>query len=373
MTTAGGDSSLLRRLNTTAVLRTLYGGGPFTLSELVRATAVTRATVENALAALVRQGWAAEVPPAADGRRPVGRPPRRYRFRAESGCVVGLDIGAHKVLAVVADLGGEVRAVRQTAVARDVLPEDRLAAAWKLGHRARRAAGFEADQVRAVGVGATGVVNAAGTVLVSELLPGWAGTELPVELGKSFGAPVAAGNDTNVALLAEHWRGVAAGARDVLFLHAGHEISAGLLIGGRVHQGRHGAAGEIGMLPAAGWSDTARAMSEGWGEDIGALFEAARSRDAKAVESLRRFCEGLTHGAAAMVLAVDPELVVLGGGLSRAGDLLADPLRRGLREACLFPVPVAVSELGVEAVALGAVRLALDEVERELFEMAGVT
>ncbi|MEV6110276.1 ROK family transcriptional regulator [Streptomyces sp. NPDC051940] len=367
MTTAGGDSSLLRRLNTTAVLRVLYGGGEFTLSELVRATAVTRATVENALATLIRQGWAQEVPPAADGRRPVGRPARRYRFRSEAGCVLGLDIGVHKVLAVAADLHGVVRAVRQTEVASDLAPAQRLAAATALGQRTRRAAGFEAARVRAVGAGATGVVNAEGTVILSDLLPGWAGTELAVSLAADFGVPAAAGNDTNLAALAEHWRGASAGVRDVLHLHAGHEISAGLVIGGRLHRGRHGAAGELGILPASGWPDTPRRLRETWGADVEGLFAAARARDTKALQALRSFCDRLAQGAAALVLAVDPELVVLGGGLSRAGVLLADPLRRRLRELCLFPVRVAVSELGVEAVALGAVRLAMDEVEKELF------
>ncbi|MFD1933213.1 MULTISPECIES: ROK family protein [Nonomuraea] len=73
---------------------------------------------------------------------------------------------------------------------------------------------------------------------------------------------------------------------------------------------------------------------------------------------------------AATVLTVDPQLVVIGGGLSQAGDLLAEPLRAELARLCLFPVQVETSILGDESVAMGAVRLALDRVEEELFSVA---
>ncbi len=82
------------------------------------------------------------------------------------------------------------------------------------------------------------------------------------------------------------------------------------------------------------------------------------------------FVADLATGVAATVLTVDPQLVVIGGGLSQAGDLLAEPLRAELARLCLFPVQVETSILGDESVAMGAVRLALDRVEEELFSVA---
>ncbi|WP_371630117.1 ROK family transcriptional regulator [Streptomyces sp. NBC_00341] len=377
MTVAGGDSSLLRRLNAAAVLRVLYEARSLTLTELVQSTTVTRATVENALTGLVEQGWVEEVAPPADGRRQVGRPAKSYRFRVEAGCVLGLDIGMHKVLAMVTDLGGQVLATRQTAVSPSLPAAGRIAAARTLGHRTLRGAGLRAADVQAVGVGSTGIVDAAGRVRLSSLLPDWTGTDLPGAFTEPFGAEVVAANDTKIAALGEHWNGAATGARDVLYIHAGRHISAGALIDGRLHTGRNGASAEIGNLPAARWRSAPehplRWLDEGRDEgrdDVEDLFAAVRANDASALKTLEHYADDLVQGIAAMVLAMDPELVVIGGGVSLAGDLLLDPLRERLDALCLFPVDVVASRLGDQSVATGAVRLALDAVEKRLFEVS---
>ncbi|GAA1366847.1 ROK family transcriptional regulator [Streptomyces beijiangensis] len=364
---------MLRRLNAAAVLRVLYEAQSLTLTELVQSTAVTRATVENALAGLTEQSWVEEVAPDADGPRQVGRPAKRYRFRAEAGCVLGLDIGVHTVRAVVTDLKGEVLGVRHTAVTPGLPGAERIAAARVLGRRALRGCDRTTAEVRAVGIGTTGIVDASGKVTLSALLPDWAGTDLCAALAEPFDAPVVVGNDSKLAALGEHWKGAAAAARDVLYIHAGRGISAGMLIDAKVHAGRRGAAGEIGNLPASRWH-TAPARLLGWtGEgqgDAEALFAAVRERDPRALRILEQYADDLVQGVAAMVLALDPELVVVGGGVARAGDLLLDPLRSRLDGLVLFPVEVVASTLGDRSVALGAVRLALDEVEKQLFEVA---
>ncbi|MEK2494056.1 ROK family transcriptional regulator [Kitasatospora purpeofusca] len=373
MTVIGGDSSLLRRLNAAAVLRALHGAESLTLTELVRSIGVARATVENALTGLVEQSWAEEVAPVTDGARSVGRPAKRYRFRAEAGCVLGFDIGANKILAVVADLKGEVLGSRRTAVAPDLPPAERIAAARALGHRALRGADLPVTDVRAAGVGTTGIVDASGVVRLSSLLPGWTGVDLAAALGDPFDAPVVVGNDTKLAALGESWRGAATEARDMLYIHAGRRISAGILIDGRVHRGHHGAAGEIGGLPASGWP-TAPGRLRGWSDtgqgDAEGLFAAVRTGDPRALAALERYADDLAQGIAAVVLSLDPELVVVGGGVSQAGDLLLDPLRGRLLDQCLFPVELVASQLGDRSVALGAVRLSLDLVERHLFEVS---
>ncbi|MFE2557869.1 ROK family protein [Streptomyces sp. NPDC059352] len=373
MTVTGGDSSLLRRLNAAAVLRVLHEAESLTLTQLVRSIGVARATVENALTGLVEHSWVEEVAPVTDGARSVGRPAKRYRFRAEAGCVLGFDIGAYKILAVITDLKGEVLGSRQTAVTPDLPSAERIAAARTLGHRTLRGAGLRAADVRAVGIGTTGIVDSSGVVRLSALLPDWTGVDLVAALGEPFGAPVVAGNDTNLAALGERWRGSATEARDVLYIHAGRRISAGILIDGRVHAGRHGAAGEIGVLPASSWP-TAPGRLLGWsGEgqgDAEELFAAVRSADPRALAALDRYADDLAQGIAAVVLTFDPELVVIGGGVSQAGRLLLDPLRDRLAGQCLFPVEVVTSALGDRSVALGAARLSLDLVERQLFEVS---
>ncbi|MEB8339503.1 ROK family protein [Streptomyces endophyticus] len=350
------------------MLRALHAAGPpgLTLTELVRSTEVARATVENALAGLVELHLAAEAEPDEDAPRQVGRPAKRYRFHAAAGRVLGLDVGVHKVLAVVADLSGTVLGVRRTAVSPELPPERRLAAARALGRRALRGTGE--GPVRAVGVGTTGIVTADHTVAVSSRLPGWAGTDLAADFREGFGAPVVAGNDSKLAALGERWRGSARTMRDVVYVHVGRRISTGIVLGGTVLHGTHGAAGEIGELPGSDWHRAHERLLARWGTPE-ALFAAVRERDRSAARALDSFIADLVQGIAPVVLTVDPEAVVIGGGLSRAGDVLLDPLRARLSEVTLFPVAVVGSELGDEAVAHGALRLALDTVEAQLFGM----
>ncbi|NUR85736.1 MAG: ROK family protein [Nonomuraea sp.] len=365
MTLTGQDPALLRRLNAAAVLRALHAADELTLTQLVKATSVSRATVEDVIAGL--EELVEEVGLRAGDPRPVGRPAKRYRFRAEAGYAVGLDVGPNKVLAVTADLKGRIVDRRRTAVTPETGNADRVAAARTVVRRTLRAVGVEPERVRALGVATTGVVSPAdGRILISDRLPGWTGVDLAAELAGLTAGPVLVGNDTNLAALAEHWVGAAVGAQDVLCLLAGRSLAAGLLIGGKVHQGRNGAAGEIGVMRAFGWYTAFdRFLAHGGGTE--SIFEAVRQGDAEAAAVVRAFARDLAKGVGAAVLTMDPELVVLGGGLSSAGELLTTPLREELDELCLFPVRVAASTLGSESAALGAVRLALDHVETGLF------
>ncbi|MFE0153923.1 ROK family protein [Nonomuraea sp. NPDC059007] len=374
MTLTGQDPALLRRLNAAAVLRALHGAEELTLTQIVKMTSVSRATVEDVLAGL--PGLVEEVVPPPGGPRAVGRPAKRYRFRAEAGHVVGLDIGPHKVLAVTADLKGTIVDTRRSAVTPATDPAARIAAAKAVVRRSLRSAGV--SSVRALGVGTTGVVDpAVGKVVLSDRLPAWTGMDLRSALDGLAGGPVLVGNDTNLAAVAERWRGAAAGTDDVLCILVGRSIAAGLLIGGKLHQGRNGAAGEIGVMRAFGWYTALDRFLAYAGHDpdregsarsaAERVFEAVRQGDEEAATIVRAFAQDLAKGIGAAVLTVDPELVVVGGGMSGAGELLAAPLRAALSEICLFPVRVEASTLGTESVALGAVRLALDHVEDELF------
>jgi predicted NBD/HSP70 family sugar kinase len=159
---------------------------------------------------------------------------------------------------------------------------------------------------------------------------------------------------------------VARYAKDFVYLLAGLRTGLGLVIGGRLHRGFGGAAGEIGALPAAGWIRAQEHLRRDDGE-AGDVFAAARAGDRSALAAVRRYVRDLSVGTAALVLTLDPQMVVLGGGFSRSADVLLDLLRRELDKQCIRTPEVLASQLGDEAVALGAVRLALDDAELRLF------
>ncbi|MBO3677834.1 ROK family protein [Streptomyces sp. NEAU-YJ-81] len=388
----GGDPSLLRRINSAVVLHALRaatasgtatesgpddaGGcaGSASLTDLTRVTGLSRPTVEGVIDGLADSGLVVEVPAEEGGVRRQGRPARRFRFRAEAGHLLGIEIGAHRVAALLSDLDGHalgsiVREVSEKASADERLERVRTAVADLL-----RRAGVARFSLRAVGVGSPGIVEADGTVHLCTALPGWTGLPLGERLRRSFRCPVLVENDANTAAVAEHWKGAAVGSDDVVFVLAGLSPGAGSLIGGRLHRGFGGAAGEIGALHLLGREAAPEEVLSTTGEPLNPLDEAqvahvfalARDGDVRARAAVDRFVRRLVHDTAALVLALDPEVVVVGGWAAGLDGVLA-PLRDELSRYCLRAPEVTLSLLGEAAVTTGALRLALDHVEQELF------
>ncbi|WFB06210.1 ROK family protein [Streptomyces sp. LX-29] len=382
----GGDPSLLRRINSAVVLHALRAAtaprpgsgrrtpGSATLTDLARSTGLSRPTVEGVVEGLMAGGLAAEAAPEDDGVRRQGRPARRFRFRAEAGHLLGIEIGPHRVAALLSDLDGRVLGSAVREVAQSAPADERLRRVRDAVTDLLARTGVTRDGLRAVGVGTPGIIEADGTVRLGTALPGWTGLALGERLGRSFRCPVLVENDANAAAVAEHWKGAAVGSDDVVFVLAGLSPGAGSLIGGRLHRGFGGAAGEIGALHLLGREATPEQMLSTTGEPLLPLDEAqvvrvfalARKGDPRARAAVDRFIQRLVHDVAALVLALDPEVVVVGGWAAGLDGVL-DPLREQLARYCLRPPQVAQSLLGEAAVATGALRLALDHVEEALF------
>jgi predicted NBD/HSP70 family sugar kinase len=368
---AGGDLSRLRRLNTLTALRVLRGGEPVTLTELSQRTGLSRASTEDVVQDLTNQGWVSEVPPVAGA---MGRPARRYRFRADAGFALGVDIGGHRVRAIATDLDGTVLGRAQAPVHPDANRAQRLLTADTVVAACLSDNGLAATDLWGMGVATSGLVDATGRVTLSVAIPEWTGLNLAEHFSASFACPVLVDNDSRLAARAESWLGVARYAKDFVYLLAGLRTGLGLIIDGKVYRGFAGAAGEIGALPEAGWI-RAQEHLQGWhgvpaGTDpdagIGEVFAAARRGDRSALGAVRRYVRDLAVGAAALVLTLDPHMVVLGGGFSRSADLLLDPLRRELDRRCIRTPEVLASTLGDECVVLGAARLALDHLDQQI-------
>ncbi|MEE1746196.1 ROK family transcriptional regulator [Streptomyces sp. NPDC007076] len=374
MTISGGDTSRLRRINLVTTLRALRGQGPLSLTEVTKRTGLSRPTVESLTEELLGSGWLKELPPHSGH---MGRPARLFSFHSTGDYVLGIDIGSYSIRAAVADLDGTVVASRTEGVSADAGRAVRLAAVRATAAGALESAAVGCAQLAAVCVGTTGVVSHDGLVKRCVGLPEWDGLDLAGEMAVDFDCPVLVENDCNLAALTEGWIGEAQGVDDVAFVLSGVRTGAGLLIGGRVHRGRGGAAGEIGALPLVGWH---RATSHLTGypkmppdilpqEAAEYVFARARTGEPAARWAVEQYAHDLAEGIAALVLALDPELVVIGGGVSRSGDVLLEPLRRHLDPLCLEPPALAVSSLSDQAVVLGAVRLALDHVDARLYDV----
>jgi predicted NBD/HSP70 family sugar kinase len=402
-----GSPQLLRQLNSAHVLRAIRTHGPISRAELAKTIGLSKPTVNEVVEGLLGKGTVLESD-ANGAERPLrpGRRARLLRFRADLGHVLGIDIGANKLLVFVADLNGDVVAsqrrpvqARERADAAALLRQVQAAATTALA-----AAGTRRALLQAVGVGTPGVVDpATGRLSLAPQLGGWESLPLGRRLQRSFQCPVLVENEVHLSVLAERWRGAAQGIDDALFVQAGYGIGGGLLVGGRLYRGANGAAGEIGYLPftddwsprdglgpfehAAGGSAYARhgrraAATRGGrrllelaGDDPDAIdaeivFAAAAEGNVAASRILDTLVRRLARGIAAAAIVVDPRTVIVGGGLSGAGEMLLRPLERELADLVPIPPQVVLSGLGEEAVALGAVRLAVQTVEDRLFGIA---
>jgi predicted NBD/HSP70 family sugar kinase len=396
-----GSPQLMRRLNAALVLRAIRDDGPATRATLQRTTGLSKPTVREVVEFLIKTGYVNESPADGAARGPGPRA-RILTFRADLGFVLGIDIGANKILALVADLNGRVvgsdrRPTDGSKGAEVVLAEARTAV-----RRALDEAGVTLSSLKAVAVGTPGIVDpGSGRVTLAPQLAGWEGIRLAAVLERSFPCPVLVDNEVHLSVLAERWLGAARGIDDVVYMQIGVGIGAGILIGGEVYRGARGAAGEIGYLPipdgdvppaaglghfeyAAGGSAFARLGREAARGPGGAVltdlaggnpdavdaeivFAAAARGDETARRVLDELLDRLARGLASAAALLNPSTVIIGGGLSRAGNALLEPLERRVGELVALPPRLVLSALGEEAVGLGAVRLATQSVDERLF------
>jgi glucokinase len=300
---------------------------------------------------------------------------------------IGVDIGGTKVLATaVSSTGRVLRTATRTTPGRRVearLVEDALTEAVQEIAGVRR--------VGAIGIAAAGFVDAQGErVRFAPHLP-WRDEGVRARLAERWSAPVVLDNDANCAARAELTYGAVGDAESAVMVTLGTGIGGALILDGEVLRGYNGMAGEFGhnqVVPGgrpcecggtgcweqycSGNALTRFVRNQGVEDLAGpAITAAAEAGDPVALAAFADVGEWLGVGVANLVASFDPQIVVIGGGLSAAGDLLLEPARRALRESLVGAdhrtvPPVVRAALGPEAGAIGAADLA-----RQRFRSAG--
>jgi predicted NBD/HSP70 family sugar kinase len=372
--------SLLRELGEQAVLETIFRRGPITRPEIAAATNLSKPTVSAAVSRL-EQGGLVHAAGTRAGQR--GRKPVSYVVSARAGFVVGGDIGGSNLRVAAADLFGEPICDLKRPTAKD-------------GSRAVGAQILEMvteviDQASAVhgpplalGISSPGVVDQASgrvTSLAYNVVP--EGGFDPLEVIRDrFDLPVLIENNVNLAAVGEKWFGLARGVSTMVFIAIGAGIGMGIIIDDEVVRGAHGAAGEIAYLPLVGDPFNPRHRLHGGLEDeIGAtgivtaynerregddpelssvqdVFDLAVTGNAAARSVVDHVASRLGTAIATVCAILDPELIVLGGGIG-ASPLLLRPVRGSA--AALVPITARIetSLLGERAALQGAIAVAL--------------
>jgi predicted NBD/HSP70 family sugar kinase len=366
---------LLKHLNERTVLETIRAGAPISRAEISRRAGISKPTVSLALRSLVNAGLVREALQDPEGPRygavffePV----------PDAAFVVGLDLGARFLRGAVCDLAGEIR-VRQDVELRGADADGALRAIESLHESLLASSDLAPERIDGVVLGVPGVVeNGSGKLrLTTPYIAGLEGRELRAEVEERLSVAVTLDNDINLAAVGEQWLGVARGVDDFAFLSIGSGMGTGLVLGGNLHRGHNGAAGEIDWA-LAGVGDEVDASAEGVDQlterlaaerrattsltrpyDARLTFAAARTGDPVARAVVDEVARRIAANIAPIAAVADVALIVLGGGIGTNSDLLLHPVRKLLETWMPYPPRVEVSSLGEAAVLMGALAVGL--------------
>ena len=387
--------ALIRAMNEQLLLEHIRAAGPYSRADLARASGLSKPTVSLALANLERAGL---VRHAGQRTGVPGRSALLYEVRPEAGFVLGLDIGLRYLRGAVADLAGVVRA-RESREARATSVRGRVGELLELAEDLSDRAGTSPAALIQTVVGSPGVYDRQRDVIaLTGGLPGWDRPEALAGLREAFGRGLAIENDVDAAALAERALGHGRDVDNFAFVHVGTGIGMGLVLGGRLHRGVHGVAGEIAFMPlGAGLvagsganggvglrSSTAAALD---GDEVDpeearrrgtletaaaadgivraarragmpgpvsarSVFEAAAGGDARAAAVVAEEARLVAAAICCVITVVDPSLIVLGGGIGQAPGFAAAVTSALTAMAPVLP-EVKVSALGTDVVVDG--------------------
>jgi predicted NBD/HSP70 family sugar kinase len=395
--TAGGLQSL-RDANRRLVVQVLRDRGVASRADLARATGLSRSTVSSLVTDLKASGLVVErgeeETPQSAG---VGRPPVLIALSKSAGAAVGIDFGHSHIAVAVCDLSHTVLAERWQEVDVDHRAVEGLDMAAAMVTAALDEADVARESVVGVGMGLPGPISEAQqTVGDTSILPDWVGVNAAEQMEQRLAMPVSVENDANLGALAEHVWGAGRGVSELAYIKASSGIGAGLLIGGRLHRGSGGTAGEIGHTPYREEGAVCRCGNRGCLEtvartdvitssiasgrgralSIGEVIELARGGDAPAQRVIADAGRALGVGIATLCNLLNPRRVIVGGELSAAGDVLLAPLVDTLNRYAIptaaSDVQVVVGELGKRAEVMGALALVLSEPRTRTVPPVGV-
>lgn len=374
---------VMRSANRALILDFIRQNSPVARSVIARRLHMSLPTVMRIVDDLIAEdfvGW-------QDVSEPTGGRPRPLlEFRGSAYGVIGVDLGGTKMFGAVADLAGHIQ--HEIYMPHDQEgPEDLLERLCQLIQQLLDAPRPAGQRIRGIGVGAPAVTLYPEGVVVWAPSLGWRNLPLRDILAQRFALPVFVENDVNLAALGEWGFGSGLGARSLVCIAVGTGIGAGIVVDGAILRGHHQAAGEIGYLvpgpqylgrryerfgaleslaSGTGIAERARELLQRQAlpvpDDLTAeaVFAAARRGEPWAQQVVNETVDYLSLAIANICAVLDPEVVVLGGGVARSSDLLIEPILQRLDGVLPVHPRVVASELGRRATVMGAIMLVLD-------------
>ena len=373
-----GSQSALRELNQQRIVDSLLVRGPHTQAQLARETGLSTATISNIVKVMVATGLVETEQTTSSGRRASV-----VRLSGNNAVAIGIDFGRRHLRVALSTLSYEVIAEEFVELAAGHRAEESIDRAAEIVSRLLERHGTKPGSVLGVGIGIPGPIDrTTSTVVQGAILPEWVGIDLSA-LESRLHFPVLFDNDANLGALAEITTGPHAGVDDLVFVKIGSGIGAGLILNGRPYYGSLGLTGEIGhetitdhgvichcgnrgcLETVASTSVMIELLSRGRATPVSTedIVDNAIAGDSATLRVLADAGAAIGRGLAGIANLINPAVIVMGGPLARLGDILLEPVRRGLVRHSIPEVgqhtTIAVSSLGERAEVLGAVALVL--------------
>ncbi len=372
-------ASAMRDINRSAILEIIRREGPISRTAIAERLDVSLPTVMRIVDGLIQEGFVrahGSTEWSGGRRRPL------LEFNAEGYVVVGVDMGGTKMYGAISDLGGNI--LDEVNISQHgTSGEDSFHYLTSLIDKLLASPKVEGRRVRGIGVGAPGVTLHKEGIVTWAYTLHWENFPLKAKLAEKYDLPITVDNDVNLAALGELWFGAGQNAQNMILIAIGTGIGAGVIIDGALYRGSKEASGEIGnMIPSReflgkNYRDFGALESVASGTGIAGrarellknqrnpqdlqnlsaedVFEAARKGEDWSWEIIDETVDYLAIAIANLVSSFDPELVVLGGGVSRSADLLIEPILTRICDAIPNPPKLVVSNLGLQATVMGAI------------------
>lgn len=397
-----GDQTLVREMNLSTMLRCLQEGAPLSRARLANLTGLNKTTISSLVEELLDRALVHEIGLDTSGG---GRPAILLDLNPQAGCIIGVELGVGFISVILTDFVGHILWRRLEETDEDEQQEAIVAHALRLVDGAMTASQSCGVRLLGLGLALPGLVDVEeGTLIFSPNLQ-WRDVPLRQVFREHTGLPVLVDNDANAAALGEHLFGVARQIHDFVFLIAGVGLGGGLFLNGNLYRGADGIAGEIGHTSfmaergrpcrCGNWD-----CWETWGnqysliERVRARLEVRRSSlipqlmaqqnspltlkiiaqaadagDSEALEALAETGAAIGQGVANLINIFNPEMIVVGGSMSVAGQYLLPAINRAVEERALVETQkqtrVALSAFGADASVMGAVALVVKAILSE--------
>lgn len=363
--TRGNRHNDLSRDSFMRVVDALVDSPGLTRAELSARAGLTRSPVGMALAALDERGFLVQrVEPEHPGaERGMGRPPLRIQLAGDAGHSIALEVGANALHGGIFELGGRALHRCHGVLPDGAGPLESLDVATDVVLELISVSGVDHETVTGIGVGVPGALDSSAVLVGDDTDAEWLGFDLAAALAQRTALPAQLENVANLGALGEYRFGAGRGCDDMLYLRLSDTIGVGLVIGGRLHRGVSGVAGELGHVSVGVDGPLCRCGNRGCVEaraggqailgdvrsmvDAGGIVDVVRAATEGDRWARRAIADAATivgEGLAAAVGLLNPGRIVVGGELAAAGPLVMEPLAAAISRRA-FPAAASAAQL----------------------------